>query len=369
MPVTAFGENTVFYCQCEQPVYFRNSHCLSCQKALGYDPYRFTVSSLSPSDIAGHWQTDQHQQTVKRCANFELAGCNWLEPADSPHSLCLSCRLTRIAPDLSAEGNNERWRKIELEKRRLIAQLLSMDLPLPDREAFPDSGLAFDLLGEDEDGNLPLTGHANGLITLNIKEADDDYRATVRAAMAEPYRTLLGHFRHEIGHFYWDVLIRDSHWLQACRHVFGDEQYSYKEALDQYYKNGAPSDWPQRFISAYATMHPWEDWAETWAHYLHMMATLNAAAAFGMHAPEGKFELIPYTREALYAPHDVEADDFLNLVNTWIELTAMLNVLARTMGQPDIYPFALPAPVIAKLQFIHIVVRDTASPPALDTLE
>ncbi len=368
MPIAAFGQNSRFQCTCGQPVYFRNSSCLNCAKALGYDPYSHQVVSLSPGETAGVWWADQTGFSVKRCANFTEAGCNWLEPADSPHSLCASCRLTRTIPDLSIEGNRERWQKIEQEKHRLIAQLLTLGLPIPSRADNPTSGLAFDLLGEDAQGNTPMTGHDDGLITLNVKEADDDYRAQVRTRMGEPYRTLLGHFRHEIGHFYWDLLIKNSHWLQPCRALFGDEQYSYQQALDEHYKNGAPADWPQRFISAYASMHPWEDWAETWAHYLHMMDTLNTAAAFGMRASEGQFDVLPFTRDALYAPDDVEADEFLNIINTWVELTAMLNVLARSMGHQDFYPFALATPVVAKLQFIHNVVREQGAPPPLVTL-
>lgn len=369
MAKVAFGENTVYQCACQQPVYFRNSACLHCSKALGYDPLQLQVVSLTPVGD-NIWQLDQGGRRVRRCANLDNGGCNWLECADSPHSLCISCRLTRTIPDLSIEGNQARWVAIELEKRRLIAQLLSLSLPIPDRVSFPETGLAFDLLGEDEKGNMPLTGHDNGLITLNIKEADDDYRAKVRESMGEPYRTLLGHFRHEIGHFYWDVLVKDSYWLDACRAVFGDERASYQDALDHHYKNGAPADWPQHFVSSYASMHPWEDWAETWAHYLHMMATLDAAAAFGFHtAANNGMELVPYTKEVLYAPNDSEAEDFLNTVNTWIALAAALNLLARNMGQPDIYPFYWSAKIVAKVQFIHLVVRDKGQPPALESLE
>lgn len=369
MARTIFGENIGYQCVCEQPIYFRNSSCLSCSKALAYDPLHFMVVSLTPLDN-GVFAADQTGAKVRRCANLDKAGCNWLEPAESEHSLCLSCRLTRTIPDLTIEGNQSRWVAIELEKRRLIAQLLSLGLPIPSRTDFPETGLTFDLLGEDEKGNVPLTGHDSGQITLNIKEADDAYRAQVRESMGEPYRTLLGHFRHEFGHFYWDVLVKNSYWLQPFRAVFGDETYSYQEALDKHYQQGAPEDWQQNFISSYATMHPWEDWAESWAHYLHMMATISTAAAFDIHTAAAKgMDLVPYTAEVLYAPNDVEADEFLTLINTWIALTAILNILARSMGQPDTYPFAVPAKVVAKLQFIHIIVRDKGNPPALEQLE
>ncbi len=106
----------------------------------------------------------------------------------------------------------------------------------------------------------------------------------MRVQMHEPYRTLLGHFRHEVGHYYWDRLIAETRWQEGYRNLFGDERASYADALDHHYKNGAPDNWQESSVSAYATMHPWEDWAETWAHYLHMMDAVDTALGFGMSA-------------------------------------------------------------------------------------
>jgi hypothetical protein len=220
-----------------------------------------------------------------------------------------------------------------------------------------ESGLAFDFIGVDLEGNLPTTGHANGLITLDIKEADDAHREQVRVQMHEPYRTLLGHFRHEVGHYYWDRLIANSQWLEHFRGVFGDERASYADALERHYQQGTPLDWQPHYVSAYATMHPWEDWAETWAHYLHMMDAVDTALGFGMSAREMDFDYQPFPPSTLYDPHHPGGTAFLSFVNAWIELAGMLNELSRSMGQPDFYPFVLSPAVIAKLHFIHLVIQ------------
>jgi hypothetical protein len=217
-------------------------------------------------------------------------------------------------------------------------------------------GLAFDFL-ESFPEKPVLTGHADGVITINVAEADDDYREKNREALREPYRTVLGHLRHEIGHYYWDVLVRDSDWLEPCRALFGDERASYAEALERHYKAGAPADWADRYVSAYATMHPWEDWAETWAHFLHIRSTLETISAYGVDVSHSRLRLTPFTREALYREAGEAPDDaFLQWINTWVLLTATLNEVTRSMGQPDVYPFVLNGPAVTKLHFVHTVV-------------
>ncbi|TBV05489.1 zinc-binding metallopeptidase family protein [Phytopseudomonas dryadis] len=351
-------------CTCGQPIFFRNSQCLACHSPLGYEPQRGLMVTLAATEQADVWQVDGENDgpRYQRCANLlTAAGCNWLLPAQQDASLCIACGLNRTIPDLSVPGNDRRWGRFETAKRRLVAQLLTLRLPVVAKSEDEERGLAFDFLGVGVDGEHPMTGHAGGLITLNIAEADDDRREQVRVQMHEPYRTLLGHFRHEVGHYYWDRLIADSPWLEDYRRLFGDEREDYAAALQRHYEQGSPADWQASFVSAYATMHPWEDWAETWAHYLHMMDTLDTALSFGMRAGDVELEFQPFTREALYDPDDPLAEDFLVFVNAWIELAAMLNELARSMGQRDLYPFVLPAAVIGKLQFIHRVVQN-ASP-------
>ncbi|AZE04083.1 zinc-binding metallopeptidase family protein [Pseudomonas chlororaphis] len=350
----------VWLCRCGQSLFFRNSQCLACSAALGYQPEQSRLSSLQPGPEVDTWLLDVDPQAglFRRCANLDTpAACNWLLPAYGAGTLCMACRLNRTIPDLGVAENPERWRKVEIAKRRLVAQLVSLGLPLIAKSEDEEAGLAFDFLGVDRQGKTPMTGHANGLITLDVKEADDAYREQVRVQMHEPYRTLLGHFRHEVGHYYWDRLIANSHWLEPCRALFGDERASYAEALDRHYQQGAPNDWSQAYVSAYATMHPWEDWAETWAHYLHMMDAVDTALGFGMSAREMDFDYQPFPLDTLYDPQHPGGPAFLSFVNAWIELAGMLNELSRSMGQPDFYPFILPPAVIAKLHFIHLVIQ------------
>lgn len=351
----------VWECQCGQSVFFRNSQCLACQAALGYWPHRGMLSSLSAGPESGTWSLDAEEQAglFRRCANLDTpAACNWLIPMNDSGDLCVACALNRTIPDLSVPENAGYWCKVETAKRRLVAQLLDLGLAVIPKSQDEVTGLAFDFVGVDMSGVAPTTGHADGLITLDIKEADDAHREKVRQQMREPYRTLLGHFRHEVGHYYWDRLIADSKWLGDFRNLFGDEQASYADALQRHYDQGAPLDWQEHAVSAYATMHPWEDWAETWAHYLHMMDAVDTALGFGMSAKQMDLDYQPFPLETLFDPEHKSGPAFLAFVNAWIELAGMLNELSRSMGQPDFYPFVLPPAVIAKLHFIHLVIQD-----------
>lgn len=350
----------VWNCRCGQSLFFRNSQCLACSAALGYVPEQSLLTSLQPGEQPQTWRLDASADTGtwRRCANLDApAACNWLLPAHDHHALCAACRLNRTIPDLSIAQNHERWRKIETAKRRLIAQLINLGLPVIPRSEDEATGLAFDFIGVDLEGKPPTTGHANGLITLDIKEADDAHREQVRVHMHEPYRTLLGHFRHEVGHYYWDRLIANTEWQAPFRNLFGDERASYADALERHYQQGAPLDWPQHFVSAYATMHPWEDWAETWAHYLHMMDAVDTALGFGMSAREMDLDYQPFPASTLFDPQHPGGTAFLAFVNAWLELAGMLNELSRSMGQADFYPFVLPPAAIAKLHFIHLVIQ------------
>ena len=348
--------------QCGKPVFFRNSACLSCGAQLGYDPELTTLIALEEGDTPGSLvrHGDTGGKHYQRCANFDTAaGCNWLLPHGSTEPLCRACCVNRTIPDQSDPQNQMLWGRIELAKRRLMSQLLDLGLPALSKEKEdPEHGLAFDFLRALPDEPPVMTGHANGVITLNVEEADDAVREKVRAAMHEPYRTLLGHLRHEVGHYYWDRLIWDSPWLDDFRTLFGDERESYADALKRHYDNGAPADWDQRFVSTYASSHPWEDWAETWAHYLHIEDTLVTALSFGLGAGDVEIDTEPFTKDVLWQPDVAGASEFLELVNAWVELTGVLNELSRSMGVHDFYPFVLNRPVVAKLQFIHCVVRE-----------
>ncbi len=350
-----------FRCECDSPVFFRNSQCLNCHAPLGYEPVLGDLRALHPGDAAEHWRPvgDGIGLDYRRCANFASpAGCNWLVPADDPDAFCLSCRLNRKIPNLEDEDNRRFWRVIEAAKRRLISQLLALGLPVVCRQQDPDRGLAFDLLRSPKSGPRVLTGHASGLITINIEEADDAIREKIRTELHEPYRTLLGHLRHEIGHYYWDRLISHSAWLEPFRELFGDEREDYAAAISANYEQGPPADWPERHISAYASSHPWEDWAETWAHYLHIVDSLETAMAHGLDAEDLEMEIHPFTHADLYDADDPNADRFLFFLNAWIELVTVLNEMARSLGHRDFYPFVMPREVVKKLHFINLVIRD-----------
>lgn len=356
-----------FNCQCGSPVFFRNSVCLSCGTALGYDPARAQLLPLSPTDepdVWVPWQSDG--PPYRSCANRHTpAACNWLVPeqeVEGQAGLCRACRLNRTIPDLNDAqhpDNGKLWGRIELAKRRLVSALLVMGLPVASRETEDtERGLMFDFLRAPDGGPPVMTGHAHGLITLNIIEADDVHRERARTHMNEPYRTLVGHLRHEVGHYYWDRLVADTPWLERFRALFGDETQDYGDSLKAYYDNGPPADWALGYVSAYATAHPWEDWAECWAHYMHMSDMVDTASSFGLSLDETRLEFKPFTHDVLYQADHPGADKYLAFVNHWAELTMLMNGMARAMGQPDIYPFVLAHQVVAKLQFIHLVVSE-----------
>jgi hypothetical protein len=294
------------------------------------------------------------------CGNRSTpAGCNWLVPATDSNPLCVACRLNNTIPNLDDADNGRYWGAVEAAKRRLVAHLVSFALPVASKvDADTERGLMFDFLRQAPDGPAVMTGHANGLITINVEEADDAKREKIKQDLHEPYRTLLGHFRHEVGHYYWDRLVRDSQWLDRFREVFGDERADYGEALKRHYAEGPPADWRDAFISSYATTHPWEDWAESWAHYLHMTDSLSTAVGFGLDAEDLESRISPFTTDDLHAPEDPGAKEFLALLNSWIEMILVLNEVARSMGEPDFYPFVMSKPVVAKLQLINMIVAD-----------
>jgi hypothetical protein len=350
----------IFHCDhCDSLVFFENVHCLSCGHALAYAPDAEDVLSLEPSG-EGRWRAAKRRaadREYRLCANYDRANvCNWAMAADDPEPLCVSCRLTRTIPDLAQAGHKEAWYRLEVAKRRLIYSLLRLGLPIANKTVDPERGVVFDLLAETE--AMPvLTGHSDGVITINVAEADDAERERRRLQLHEPYRTLLGHFRHEIGHYYWERLLAGSDRLDAFRAAFGDERVDYAEALKRHYEQGPPEQWQERFISTYASAHPWEDWAETWAHYLHMTDALETAAACGLSLrPRRSDEPALKT-----AGQDKPLGPFEQKIEAWFPLTYVLNNLNRGLGLTDGYPFVLSPPVIAKLRFVHDTITETAA--------
>ena len=347
----------LFSCQgCGQLLYFENIRCENCGRALGYLPDLTDISAIEANPDGG-WKTlAAPDKAYKFCLNYDYGVCNWMVRADDPVGFCAACRHNKTIPDLSVDGNAVLWGKLETAKHRLFYSLLRLGLPLESRIDNPEHGLAFEFLADSPThAQGVLTGHDNGLITLALKEADDATREKVRGEMDEPYRTLLGHFRHESGHYFWDRLVAtDPAMLNAFRGLFGDDRLDYSKALQLHYDEGAPQGWQENYVSVYATTHPWEDFAETWAHYLHIVDTLETAGAFGIkvkpRAARGHIaaaiDFDPYTSRR-----------WDEVIEAWLPLEFATNSLNRSMGQLDLYPFVLSPRVIEKLGFIHALTH------------
>ena len=356
-----------FHCQyCGHPLFFENVECLKCNSALAFLPDRLRMAAVEQVDgEEGLWRPrsggkKQSPARYRLCDNHtRQKACNFAVPAKDPNPLCVSCRLTRVLPDLSQPENPPRWYRLEVAKRRLFYALAKLGLVAttpPDGQA---DGPIFQFLA-DLPGQPVMTGHMDGVITINVAEADDEERTRLKVAMHEPYRTLLGHFRHESGHYYWDRLIAEGGRVEAFREVFGDESQDYQQALqDHYARGGTVPDWQDQFVSEYATSHPWEDWAETWAHYLHMVDLLETAASYNTRMS------VPGTDEndveEVVNPLETGSPDFNVLVEQWVPLTLLVNSLNRSLGQDDAYPFALSVGALQKLRYVHDVICETRS--------
>lgn len=348
-----------FHCTaCQALVFFENSQCLTCGRVLAFSPVRMAMVTLN-HETDGSWRPvgdgARADEVYRLCANYvDHAACNWVVVHDDPAPLCQSCGLTHTIPNQSVPGSQEAWIRLETAKRRLVYALMSLKLPLMGKLQDPERGLEFQFLSDsvtvNGDQSRVLTGHDNGVITINVAEADDVYREAQRLRQHEPYRTLLGHFRHEIGHYYWDRLIGNGDRLEEFRRLFGDERSDYQLALKQHYEQGAPANWAERFISAYATTHPWEDWAESWAHMMHMIDAIETAHAVGLSVNPTRRDEPALSLPARPSPTRVE--DFDSLVADWSALTYVLNNLTRGLGLADAYPFVLSNPVIDKLRFV-----------------
>ncbi|NND53500.1 MAG: hypothetical protein HKN56_00830 [Gammaproteobacteria bacterium] len=313
-----------FYCDCGQRLFFDSSSCLSCGAAVGFDPHQLNIVPVQPD----YWSCEN--QRIHKV-------CNWLVPKDSGQQFCLSCGLNEVIPKLDNPGNLTLWARLEGAKRRLLYNLLSLNLTVT--ASAGQNGLRFRFL-EDQRRNpdaledFVATGHLAGTITINVAEADNVYRAAESDAFSERYRTLLGHFRHESGHYFFKVLINNPELSKQWRWVFGDERTDYARAMDAYYEAGASPDWPESYVSPYASSHPHEDWGETFAHYLHIHDTLETAHANGVQKPQG--------------------DDW---IAEWMSLSVTLNELNRSLGLDDPYPFVLTERVTQKLKFIDRLIR------------
>lgn len=311
-------------CACGQTVYFDNHSCGNCGRRLGFDAGSLTMTAETEPGAG-----------LPFCRNRDSASrCNWLSAAGAASGMCLSCQTSRIIPSLKKRSGRRRWHDLERAKRRLVYDLLRQGLPVDpaklgfvfkeDRRSNPDV--------QDDHVNI---GHVDGVITINAAEADAVYREQMRQQMNEPYRTLLGHFRHESGHYYFNVVV-GPHNLDGARALFGNESSDYGAALKRHYDDGPRQGWEKRFISSYASAHPAEDWAECWAHYLHICAVLESADASGLRAG---LRVSAWKTE-------------------FIDLVIAINEVLRSMGLPDAYPFVITQAIAQKIEFVHRCVSN-----------
>ena len=354
----------LFSCStCNQTVFFENVRCTRCGDMLAYLPDHAIMSAMEPGDggLVAKAPIAKGERYVL-CRNSADHGvCNWAVPEKDDDMYCRGCRLNRVIPDLSRPGALQAWRSIEHAKKRLLYTLYELGLPVESpRER--KGGLVFSFKASDAKAeSVVLTGHDEGHITLNIAEASTPFREKLREQLGESYRTLLGHFRHEIGHYYWDVLIRDTDRLEPFRELFGDPNKDYDAELKRHYRDGPPANWQTAFVTTYATMHPWEDWAETWAHYLHIVDTLGTARSYGMALRPEPTGLSRPAANLVMTTRRLDFDDFNDLIDAWFPLTFALNSLNRGMGLSDLYPFVLSSRAITKLRFVHDVIEQAAA--------
>ncbi len=323
-----------FQCSvCGSDLYFENSVCMTCGSALGYS--RATHEIVAVNDEGAYVDGEGYVWWV--CRNLQLSGCTWL--TELAGDQCSSCDMTRVRPNDADLTGLEEFPPAERAKRHMLVELDRLGIAVVDRERDPVNGLCFDLLSSVQDG--VTIGHANGVITIDLAESDDAYRAKVREKLDEPYRTMLGHFRHEVGHYIQWQHVRSDAQVAQYRDLFGDDTIDYQAAIDRHYRDGAPANWRESYISGYATMHPYEDFAETWAHLMHISDTIDTGVAFGL-----------VSKEQVAA-----TGSFVGMVtDVWVPLSIALNNINRSMGKADLYPFVLARKVLDKLGFAASLV-------------
>ena len=332
-----------FHCACGGRVFFDNDKCLNCGRLLGFDPHALTLIALENSGNSAVWAAASPggYGAYRCCANREQH-CNWILPESDAGPYCVSCRLTQTIPNLAFAKNKVGWGKLEAAKRRLLYGLISLGLSVE------DGYLQFEFL-EDKATN-PLvrdwhvyTGHKDGVITINVAEADDASREAIRKAMGESYRTLLGHLRHESGHYYQIHVVNTDAARAEYRQLFGDDGGDYEAALTRYYQEGPPANWAENYISRYASCHPREDWAESWAHFLHIADTLETGRCAGW----------------LSAETGMQSGDWMS---DWSDASIWLNEMNRSLGLENAYPFTLTPKTVEKLEFIRRQVGYLTAP-------
>lgn len=320
-----------YACACGSELFLPNTECARCGRRVGWCDACRRLTSVGDD---GRCENTECRQSVARCLNRErYEVCNGLViPENGSKGLCHSCRRTTVIPDVMVSGNLARWRALERAKRRLLVELAQigftdevLDGPLP---------LVFEFKADTTDERV-MTGHADGVITINLAEADPVHREQARQQFGEPQRTIIGHLRHEFGHYWWQTQIQGHLDDEFCQ-LFGDPAApTYAEAMPRYYEQGPPADWRENYISQYASAHPWEDFAETAGFYLDAMAMIDTLR----------------TRVPSLAPP--RGVDFGEQLTSFMAAGIALNEITRTMGLIDVVPEVVCDPVIEKLQFVH----------------
>ncbi|WP_395751220.1 putative zinc-binding metallopeptidase [Prosthecobacter sp.] len=339
-----------FTCECGNVLFFGSSRCLKCGSDVGYDPQRGVMQRVRPGS------------PMKRCQNgVKHNVCNWLLPASAVAVLCVACRMNRTIPDLGTERNRMLWARMEMAKRRLIYTLLRLGIGPPSKKDDPKNGLAFDIVSTLSDPKVTM-GHLDGVITMDLEEADDTFRQVNRQQLGESSRTLQGHFRHESAHYLWKRHLSELAWDDpmrlAFRERFGEEWTDYATALSSYYQAGAPADWGQNYITAYASSHPWEDWAETWSHYLQILDGLETCESLGIQVQHIALPLVILpvesgTLPAMLPSAPAEDGEFLAWLQRWMCLSSVLNEISFSLGEPPLYPFVISVKAAQKLRLAH----------------
>jgi hypothetical protein len=343
--------------RCHNTLYFENSVCLYCGSPVGFDSIALDFITLQSGDFHRFFDIQKPASAYTFCANAAHGTCNWLITLSQNAKFCLACALNKTIPDLSVPGNLTKWKRIEVAKHRLVYSLLRLRLPFSEVKTDLNKPIAFEFMADFSPNKRVMTGYKYGNISLNINEADEAERIRHKLDLGESYRTLLGHLRHESGHYFWEQLISNGSFIDQFRDLFGDERLDYETALKAYYQNGLVPNWQNNFISPYATAHPLEDWAETWSHYMLLMDTLETSYSFHMSTqPEGSDDkqdhLIPISSD----PYAVSV--FQEIFDSWLRLTFAINSLNRSMGYDDFYPFVVSPAVVLKLGFIHEVCKN-----------
>lgn len=331
--------------RCDGVVHFTAHRCPTCDAPIGYVSDRRDLCVVVPTAEPAVFRLERadlaDRPPMFRCLNSAW-GCNWMVPADSGQVWCRSCRLTRGRPDEGRSDAIEAWMRAEAAKRRLVHQLDELALPIETASPSMPDGLVFDLVFLPGEGGI--TGHIDGVVTLDLAETDDAHRDHQRRLLGEPYRTVIGHLRHEIGHYFWDRLVGRSSELDVFRQLFGDERADYTDAIDRYYER-AGDDWDRsRFVTTYAASHPLEDWAETFAHYLHIIDATDTAAAHG---------LVPDRGEGIPVIENVTTLRLVDILDAWRPVNGAVNAIAESLGSPAVYPFDPDGVVVDKLTFVH----------------